>query len=76
MEERVQVFRLAFGDRGWVQCGAAAADDEALRPAVEELADKPGIYRARRVGAEDPWHFFYVDDTGRAIDSGAASYLD
>jgi len=61
----------------WLECGKVPAiDSKALEAAVAKLADRPGIYRARpsEAGAE-PWHFFYVDETGSVRDSGAASHI-
>ena len=50
-------------------------DVDSIEFAVEKLAEQPGIYRARVEGSKDPWHFFYVDESGRAVDSGAASHI-
>lgn len=43
--------------------------------AVEEIAPTPGIYRLRNEGSDEPWRYFYVDEEGRARDSGAVSNL-
>ena len=40
--------------------------------AVAKLSRGPGVYRTRQVEA-DPWHFFYVDEAGSVVDSGAFS---
>ena len=61
----------------WLECGKVPAiDSEALEAAVAKLADRPGIYRARPSESNaEPWHFFYVDETGGVRNSGAASHI-
>lgn len=58
----------------WKETGLAV-DGESVEVAVAELAEQPGIYRARLADSKDPWRFFYVDESGRAVDSGAASHI-
>jgi hypothetical protein len=46
----------------------------ALDQAVEKVARGPGIYRCKET-SDDVWHFFYVDENHRVINSNAASRL-
>jgi hypothetical protein len=78
MIEPVDVLRWApEAQMTWEPCGSISPNGERpLAIAVTQLADRPGIYRARPVEATaEPWHFFYVDETGKARDSGAASHI-
>jgi hypothetical protein len=60
----------------WKERGLAPdAEAGSVELAVQELAEQPGIYRARLAESNDPWRFFYVDESGRAQDSGAASHI-
>ena len=61
----------------WLECGRVATDgSDTLEIAVGRLADQPGIYRARPSESNaEPWHFFYVDETGGVRNSGAASHI-
>ena len=71
----IHVFRWApEAEMTWKDRGLFT-DADSIEAAVEELAEQPGIYRARIDGSNDPWQFFYVDESGRAIDSGAASHI-
>lgn len=71
----IHVFRWApEAEMSWKETGLAAEVDS-IGLGVEELAEQPGIYRARLADSDDPWHFFYVDESGRAVDSGAASHI-
>jgi hypothetical protein len=58
----------------WKETGLSAKE-ESIGLGVEDLAEQPGIYRARFAESNDPWHFFYVDESGHAVDSGAASHI-
>jgi hypothetical protein len=58
----------------WLDTGLSLGT-ATIEAAVEELAEQPGIYRARIDDSNDPWQFFYVDESGRAVDSGAASHI-
>lgn len=71
----VHVFRWApEAGMSWRETGVSSECDS-IDLAVEELADQPGIYRARIADSKDPWRFFYVDEGGHAVDSGAASHI-
>lgn len=56
----------------WQDVGSADAGE--LGEVVERVARHPGIYRGRKAG-DDMWHFFYVDENGRVVNSNAASRL-
>ena len=61
----------------WMACGSVTTPaSTSLEEAVGKVADRPGIYRARPSTARvEPWHFFYVDETGWVRNSGAASHI-
>jgi hypothetical protein len=78
MDDAIDVLRWApEAEMTWLACGSVAAiDSDTLEVAVEKLADRPGIYRARMSESQaEPWHFFYVDAGGGVRDSGAASHI-
>jgi hypothetical protein len=67
----VRVQRL---DQETVWKDLGEVDGAEMNEAVEQVADGAGIYRCR-VADDDPWRFFYVDEGGSVIDSGAVSRL-
>ena len=76
--DTADVLRWAPEDQmTWLACGSVATvDSDTLEVAVGKIADRPGIYRARMSESRaEPWHFFYVDETGDVQDSGAASHI-
>ena len=59
-------------ETAWEDLGEVTGAE--MKEAVEQVADGAGIYRSR-VAEGDPWRFFYVNEDGTVIDSGAASRL-
>jgi hypothetical protein len=71
VEVQIQRLKQTDWEDAWEDRGIAIGEP---KEAIERLAPGPGIYRCREVGS-DLWHFFYVDEDGNAVDSGAESRL-